>query len=123
MPPPIIGDLSHGTFTNSETLIRLFAQSTLAQWCRKLERALERQVLSEAARATHEIEIDLSGLLRGDPETRWKSHQIALNTGALTINEVREIEGFSPLSESSELTPAPLPNGADIADELTTAAE
>src|SRR4029078_5398837 len=29
VPPPIIGDLTHGTFTNSETLIRFFAQSTI----------------------------------------------------------------------------------------------
>jgi HK97 family phage portal protein len=38
VPPPIIGDLTHGTFTNSETLIRFFAQSTLsgaASWSQR----------------------------------------------------------------------------------------
>ncbi len=36
-PPPIIGDLSHGTFTNSETAGRWFAQHTLTPWVRKIE--------------------------------------------------------------------------------------
>jgi HK97 family phage portal protein len=102
VPPPIIGDLTHGTFTNSETLIRWFAQSALSHWARKLERALERQVLSEAARATHEVEVDLSGLLRGDPAERWQSHKIAVESGILLPNEVREIEGFDPLPEQTQ---------------------
>lgn len=96
VPPPIIGDLSHGTFTNSETLIRFFAQSTLAGWCRKLEAEFARSVLSEMDREDHEVEIDLSGLLRGDPETRWKSHEIAVKNKILTPNEIREIEGWNP---------------------------
>jgi HK97 family phage portal protein len=98
LPRPPIIDLTHGTFTNSETLIRFFAQSTLSTWCRKLESALERQVLSATSRATHEIEVDLSRLLRGDAETRWASHKTAVEAGILLPNEVREIEGFGPLA-------------------------
>jgi len=45
------------------------------------------------------VEVDLSGLLRGDPETRWASHKIAADAGILTRNEVREIEGWSPLAD------------------------
>jgi len=96
VPPPIIGDLTHGTFTNSETLIRFFAQSTLSSWCRKIEAEFSRSVLSAAARASHSLEIDLSGLLRGDPETRWKSHEIALRNKVLLPNEIREEEGWNP---------------------------
>lgn len=93
VPPPIIGDLTHGTFTNSETLIRYFAAQTLAGWCRKIEAAFSRALLPEDG--LH-MEMDLSGLLRGDPETRWKSHQIAVQSRILTPNEVREVEGWSP---------------------------
>jgi HK97 family phage portal protein len=96
VPPNLIGDLSNSSFTNSETMLRFFAQSTLAHWCRKLEAAIAGQVLSEAERATHEVEFDLSGLLRGDPAERWASHKIAVESGILTANEVREIEGFDP---------------------------
>ena len=37
VPPVVVGDLTHGTFTNSETLIRWFAQQTLSPWIRKIE--------------------------------------------------------------------------------------
>jgi HK97 family phage portal protein len=96
VPPPIIGDLSHGTFTNSETLIRFFAQSTLSGWCRKLEAEFHRSVLSESSRVDRQFVLDLSGLLRGDPETRWKSHEIALRNQVLTPNEIRGEEGWNP---------------------------
>lgn len=101
VPPPLIGDLSHGTFTNSETAGRWFAQHTLSPWIRKIETEMQRSLLSEAARANTEIEIDLTGLLRGDPETRWKSHEIAVKNGILDVNEVREMEGYNPKQAST----------------------
>jgi len=108
VPPPIIGDLTHGTFTNSETLIRFFAQSTISTWCRKIEAEFHRSVFSAASRRTHRFEIDLSGLLRGDPETRWKSHEIAVKNKILTPNEIRDIEGWNPREGGDEFeAPAP----------------
>jgi hypothetical protein len=38
----------------------------------------------------------MSGLLRGDPATRWQSWKIAVESNILDVNEVREIEGFNP---------------------------
>jgi HK97 family phage portal protein len=107
VPPPIIGDLTHGTFTNSETLIRFFAQSTLAGWCRKIEAEFHRSVFSDAARLDHQFVLDLSGLLRGDPETRWKSHEIALRNRVLTPNEIRGEEGWNPRPGGDEF-PQPI---------------
>jgi HK97 family phage portal protein len=96
VPPVMVGDLSHGTFTNSAVMLRYFAQSCLASWCRKLEAAFAHAVLTEAERESFEIDFDMSGLLRADPEVRWESHKIAIETGVLTTDEVREIEGFNP---------------------------
>jgi HK97 family phage portal protein len=101
VPPPIIGDLTHGTFTNAETTGRWFAQHTLSPWIRKIETELQRSLLSESARQSIEIEIDLTGLLRGDPETRWQSHKIAVESGILDVNEIREMEGFNPKQAST----------------------
>lgn len=111
-PPPIIGDLSHGTFTNSETAGRWFAQHTLTPWIRKIETEVTRSVFSEAERASHELELDLSGFLRGDPETRWKSHEIAVKNGILTPNEVREVEGWNPSENGDALAPQRQPQEA-----------
>jgi len=106
VPPPIIGDLSHGTFTNAETAGRWFAQHTLAPWIRKFEAEVSRSVFAAGERATHALELDLSGFLRGDPETRWRSHQIAIATGVLSPNEVREVEGFNPRPGGDTFTAA-----------------
>ncbi len=108
VPPPIIGDLTHGTFTNSETAGRWFAQHTLTPWIRKIEAEFVRAVFTEAARATHEIELDLAGFLRGDPETRWKSHEIAVKNGILTPNEVRTVEGWNRHDDGDALASVPV---------------
>ena len=96
VPSPLINEHSHSTFTNSETLMRFFAQSTITQWCRKIESEAHRSLFTDAARRTRQLELDMSGLLRGDPETRWKSHEIALKNQVLTPNEIRELEGWNP---------------------------
>lgn len=109
VPPPIVGIWDHSSFTNSETAGRWFAQFTLSPWIRKIEEAFRRSVFSDASAATHELEIDLSGMLRGDPEARWKAHEIAVKNRILTANEIRESEGWNP---RPELDAAPAPEGA-----------
>ncbi len=103
IPPAIVGDLTHGTFTNSETAGRWFAQHTLTPWICKIEAEFRRSVFSAHDRAAYGLDIDLSGMLRGDPETRWKSHKIARDADILDINEIREIEGFNPRPATAEV--------------------
>ena len=94
VPAPLIGDLTHGTFTNSATLIRQFAVGTLAQWARRFETSIARGTFTEAERRTLRLDVDLSGLLRGDAEARWQAHKVAIDAGVLGPDEVRELEGF-----------------------------
>ncbi|MGH7794108.1 MAG: phage portal protein [Candidatus Binatia bacterium] len=101
VPPPIIGDLTHGTFTNTETVGRWFAMHTLSPWIRKMESEFSRSVFSESTRRTHRLEIDMSGFLRGDPAQRWAAWKIAADAQILTVNEIRAEEGFNPLPAAS----------------------
>lgn len=94
VPPPLVQDYSHNTFTNSETAGRWFAQFTLAPWARKIEAEFARSVFGQ--QSSLELELDLSGFLRGDPQTRWAAHKIAIETGVLDPDEVRHIEGWNP---------------------------
>ncbi|WP_373487273.1 phage portal protein [Blastomonas sp.] len=93
VPPPIVQDYSHNTFTNSETAGRWFATFCLAPWARKIEAEFARSVF--AAGSGYELELDLSGFLRGDPEKRWAAHKIALESGVLDPEEVRQVEGWN----------------------------
>lgn len=92
VPPPIVQSYEFNTFTNSAQASLWFAQFSLAPWARKIEAEFSRSVfLDDAA-----LEIDLSGLMRGDFETRWAAWKIAVDTNILTRDEVREIEGWGP---------------------------
>lgn len=93
VPPPLIGILDNSSFTNSETAGRWFAQHTLAPWIRKIEAEFGRAVLGGGA----ELEIDMTGFLRGDPAQRWQSYDIAIRNKVLTVDEVREAEGYNPM--------------------------
>ena len=65
----------------------------------------------KATRASHELELDLAGFLRGDPETRWKSHEIAVKNRVLTPNEVRVVEGWNPRDGGDDFPHEVAPDG------------
>ncbi|OYX76293.1 MAG: phage portal protein [Sphingomonadales bacterium 32-65-25] len=94
VPPPLVQDLSHGTFTNSREAARWFCQFTLTPWIRKIEAEFARTYFP--AGSGLELELDMSGLLRADPESRWISHKTAVEAGILDADEIREIEGYDP---------------------------
>ena len=105
VPPPIVQDYSHATFTNASQASTWHATNTLTPWARKLEAEFSRSVIGDPA--VH-IEVDLSGLVRGDYSTRWTANVAAVTAGILTKDEVREQEGYGPLSSTSPEPSRPL---------------
>ncbi|MBK1660749.1 phage portal protein [Paracraurococcus ruber] len=99
VPPPIIQAYQFNTFTNASQASLWFAQLTLSPWARKIEAEFARSVFGPGR--GYELEIDLSGLMRGDYEARWKAHEIAVKNGILSVAEVREIEGWNPAPRGS----------------------
>ena len=96
VPPPIVQAYANNTFTNASQAGLWFGQFTLAPWARKIEAEFARSVLTGGL----DFELDLSGFLRGDPLTRWQTHQIAITTGVLDPDEVREVEGWNPRAKT-----------------------
>ena len=72
-----------------------FAQFSLAPWAKKIEAEFSRSVFGSAS-ADCSLEIDLSGLMRGDYPARWAAYAVAVQKGILDPNEVREAEGYNP---------------------------
>jgi HK97 family phage portal protein len=107
VPPPIIQSYENNTFTNAATASVWFATNSLAPWARKIEAEFARSVFADPNGAFH-IEIDLSGLLRGDYATRWVANVAAVNAGILLPDEVRAQEGFGPLPKVKPVATPPV---------------
>ena len=103
VPPPIIQDYSHNTFTNSEQAGRWFAQFCLLPLVSKIEAAFNRALFPDGE---YELDLDMSGFDRGDPATRWNNHAIAATNGILTVDEIREVEGYSPFPKNEKMVGA-----------------
>ncbi len=80
------------TYSNIEQDWLGFVRFTLTKYLRKIEEAL-----SAFTPRGQTVRFQISALLRSDTLTRYQAHQIALNAGFMTLNEVRAIESLPPL--------------------------
>ena len=89
---------THRPFTGLEQQTLGFQKFTLRRRLKRIEQALEKQLLSVADRlAGITIEFNLEGLLRGDSAARASFYQQMLTNGVMTINEVRALENLPPV--------------------------
>lgn len=60
------------------------------------EKAIRRDLLTPKEREKYYAKFNLSGLVRGDFETRMKGYEIAINSEIMNPNEVRSLEDMNP---------------------------
>ncbi len=101
VPPHMVGrtekSTSWGTGLEQQTLA--FQKFTLRRRLKRIEQALEKQLLKHDDRALGiTIEFNLEGLLRGDSAARASFYQSGLTNGWMTINEVRALENMAPVA-------------------------
>jgi HK97 family phage portal protein len=75
------------TYQNMEQEQMGFVRYTLSQYIVEIESAM-----SHVASRGTQVKMNVDSLLRSDTLTRYQAHQIAIASGWLTIDEVREIE-------------------------------
>jgi HK97 family phage portal protein len=100
VPPFMVGHTEKSTSwgTGIEQQMRMFYTLTLRRRLKRIEQALEKQLLSPAERAERiSIEFNVDGLLRGDSKTRAEFYASGLQNGWRTINEVRALENLPPV--------------------------
>lgn len=100
VPPHMVGhtenSTSWGTGLEQQTLG--FQKFTLRRRLKRIEQALEKQLLTPADRAAGvRIEFALEGLLRGDSGARAGFYASGLQNGWMTINETRALENLPPV--------------------------
>lgn len=94
VPPHMIAELSHATFSNIEHQTIQFVQYSLRPVVRKIEVELESKLLLDSELDSVSIKFSLDGLLRGDTTARSAFYHNAILDGYMTRNEVRSLEGL-----------------------------
>jgi HK97 family phage portal protein len=122
LPPTLIGGNLEGglTYANSLAEAQRFVDQCLITWASLWEQELNRKLLAPSERDTLYFEMVFESLLRGDVTTRYASYRTAIETGFLTINEVRARENLPALPEAAMTSaatngnrPRSRPDGAD----------
>ena len=101
--PGLVGAAETQTYASAEQDLIRFRELTLGPWAKNHEAALKRDVLIPEEQAEYFTEYKLSALQMTDLKTRYEAHQIGLQTGFLTQNEVRAIENMNPVEGGDDL--------------------
>lgn len=96
VPASLIGLDSNVTYSNQEQQNLHFSTYTLRPLVKRIENEIRVKLLSSRERRLL-VEFDMSSLLRADSVNRSAYYREMQNMGAMTINEVREKEGFNPI--------------------------
>ena len=105
VPPHMIADLERATFSNVSQMSLEFVLYTLNPWLVRFEQGFNKALFNETERRNYFVKFNVDGLLRGDYETRMRGHQIALQSGWMNVNEVRELEDMNkiPAEEGGDI--------------------
>lgn len=94
IPPHMVAELSHATFSNIEHQTIQFVQYSLRPTVKRMEDELERKLFFEYEQDVYSVKFSLDGLLRGDTQARSAYYHNAILDGYMSRNEVRELEGM-----------------------------
>lgn len=94
IPPHMIAELSHATFSNIEHQTIQFVEYTLRPIIKRLEVELRTKMFFADEVGLFDVEFGLGGLLRGDTAARSSYYHNAILDGYMSRNEVRELEGL-----------------------------
>jgi HK97 family phage portal protein len=109
--PEMIGGATSGssvTYANREQRAADFLTFGLMPYLIALEDGL-----SGLVPGPNRVKFNVDGVLRSDLKTRYEAHAIGIDSGFLTVDEVRQLEDRPPLPE----TTPPMPDQAVPSDE------
>jgi HK97 family phage portal protein len=102
------------TYQNVESAGINFVRHTLLPWMRRIEDAISAFIPVE-----HEVHFNADEFMRADLRTRVQAQQLMIQSGTLTPNEARAMEGREPYVGGDAfmlaLQGAPMAGGADLA--------
>lgn len=116
VPSVLINDTSGSTTWGSgvQQIIDGFYKLNLRPYLERLESGIRNHLMSEEDARRYAVEFDFDALLRMDQSTRFDGYGKGINSGVLTPNEARALEGWKPMDGGDALlvngTMVPLEN-------------
>ena len=98
VPPSLVQLPSQTTFNNVEQQHIQFARHTITPWANRLSQEVDRKLVQPFERPQIYSRHDMTDLFRGDMAARASFYRKMLNTGVLSINEVRAKEDLNPVA-------------------------
>ena len=94
LPPHLLAELSHATYSNIEEQNTQFVQLSLRPTVKRLEVELENKLFIGPETNEYSVKFNLDGLMRGNTDARTKYYHGAILDGYMTPNEARTLEGL-----------------------------
>ncbi|MGE4125741.1 MAG: phage portal protein [Pusillimonas sp.] len=107
VPPTVIGDLTHGNFSNSVEMSRQFVTLSLRRHLVMWEQSISKQLLTPQGRAKYKPEHSVEGLLRGDAKNRADFYKSGIDAGWLLPAEARKLENLPEIKPDRFPRPQP----------------
>lgn len=92
IPPHMVQDLERSTFSNIEEQAKGFISQTLMPHLINWEQSCNQQLLSDKDKDFNFYKFNLDSLERGKLLERYNAHNLAINGGWKSRNEIRDIE-------------------------------
>ena len=99
VPPHMVQDLEHATFSNIEHQSIDFVVHTLTPWLVRFEQAIVKDLLLEEEKDTLFPKFNVDGLLRGDYQSRMQGYATGISNGFLSPNDCRRLENMDLIPE------------------------
>jgi HK97 family phage portal protein len=96
VPPNLLADLSHATFSNIEHQDIQFVKYSLRPMVERYEHEIEWKLIDDSDIGKKEVRFNLNSMLRGDMKSRSEFYASAITNTWMSPNEVRKLEDMNP---------------------------
>jgi len=97
VPPVLVQLPSQTTYNNVEQQNLMFARHTISPWTKRIEQEIDRKLIQSFERPEIYSKFNMNDLHRGDLAARTNYYQQMLQSGVMSINEVRSKEQMNPV--------------------------
>lgn len=102
VPPMMVQDLTHGTYTNSEQADLWLAKHTVTPIVKNTEGVIRRKLFLPSERSKYYAKFNVNAMMRGDFAARTAGYSVLINCGVLSPNEARAFEDWNPYDGGDE---------------------